>query len=533
MMASWRKFYGRKSQVTKDSQDLDVFAHQINPMLRRAEREGRSADPSEVLVEVGSGESIAERPLFREIMEEVEALPPGAGGELWTPHVDRLSRGPMPERCRIQESFKRAHIRVVTRASTYDLTSREDEARFERDLFESRSEFNQICRRMREARDELTLKGEIVTGRAPFGYTWERNRPEGLTGPYRGRLRPKPGEFELVQQIYAAAPEKSAYRIAAETGLPPTRVRQILTNPVYTGWPARHSERHCYQTPGKYGNRRLKREAWTWPEQPGDYPPAVSRTAFEAVQETLIRRYTRREKTGETDGWARDLLVFDGVAGRVSLASKRWAGRQVPVYGISGPNRSLLACASREWINRVARTHVLAALSAPTVLTAALAEYQHEQQARLSVDHAGRAAQTRSEIGRLRRRLVNLKLAFADADDLEEQRAIRTAEALVKGQLEALKAALAGQERQDTQTPAFPAVARLVSLAPSVLSRLWEQQSDHQRRLLAQELLARIVVRITPRPHPERWLREIVAAQWADWLQPFAGGLPLVKVERE
>lgn len=504
--------YLRKSRALGDSDDAELLAGHRALLTRLAEQDGCPVPGERIIEEIRSGETLRDRPRFADLLRQWQALPPGAQGLVYVMEVDRLSRGLLSERGEIQETLARAGIRVRTPGGIIDLANPDQALLYEFKGSLARHELQRYRQRVRYAWDELLRQGRVITGGKRFGYDWDYQHK---------RLIPVEPEFSVVVELFERAFTVSTHRLAVEFGIPQPTLDRILHNPVYTGWPARHLKKVRWNGPKQTSaGRWLPLDEWTWPEEPGDYPAAVSREKFLALQQVLARRFKRREKTRTTEGWCKDVVEFEGREGLlIELGSHQARGEGFLTYTTTQRQlpRSYIA---RETVHAAAREALLRALDDAGALSGLL----RQQMARESAEAASRASARDPgaitlEIEERRRRLDDLLLREQDARDAEERASIGRVRDRLREEI---------RERQrllDRSLPPAPASAELLLLLARLAEvrapgeRLWEHLTESDRRLIANGLLARIVVRITPQPKRRPWLREVVAVEYPPGLR--------------
>lgn len=492
--------YGRLSQSLGDPADLDIYAHQIEPLKRLAAADGFVTGPGDLLCEVGTGEFIQARPTFRAWLDAVEALPGGIGGVVYVTELARLSRGTLQERGRIMDALVRAGIRIRTPSRWYDLSLPDDELLFAFLSSVGRHEQGRAKERIRRKFDQFCREGRPPTGKETYGYVWDKERKTFL---------PVEPAFSVVKALFADAPHLSTYALATKYGLPRGTIYGILRNPVYCGWPARHTR--LVWRDGKRLATMLPRSEWTWPEQQGDYPAAVTRAEFERLQVILQARCDERQKPG-SDGWCRDVLVFEGAAGegRIELGSQTYQGAKYLVYELVRPDQPDLYIA-RQPVHDAAEEVVLAALSRPLTLLSAWERYREGRRAVAASDAV--PASIRAALETERRTLARLALQEAEAGP-EKARAIADAARTVEARIASLKRQLQESSRQ--QDP--PPLTRFLAEAAGGIRERWAALPAAGKRELTRCLLAAVVVRCTPAPRHVPWKREVIRVEPAAWL---------------
>lgn len=117
--------------------------------------------------EIVSGESIQNRPVMQQLLQEVSA---GTWSGVLVVEVERLARGDTEDQGAVAKAFKYSNTKIITPAKTYDPNDEFDEEYFEFGLFMSRREYKTIKRRMQSGRSQASKEGKWVGNKAPYGY---------------------------------------------------------------------------------------------------------------------------------------------------------------------------------------------------------------------------------------------------------------------------------------------------------------------------------------------------------------------------
>jgi DNA invertase Pin-like site-specific DNA recombinase len=497
--------YLRKSRP--EAKTPDVLAEHRSILARLAAGDEIPMPAEHVIEEIGTADNLADRPRFRALLSDLQTLPPGIA--LYCMDIDRLTKGPLPDRAAVYTALTTARTRIRTTDRWYDLGRPEDLFLFELKAMLGHHENNVHHKRVRVKWDEMTRKGIVLTGTAPFGYLWDRNIRN---------LIPEPEQFPIVGQMFRDALTQSTYRLGTKYGMRPSSLLRILRNPVYTGYPARHCVRHRFQgRKNAVGTRYLDRDEWVWPEQQGTYPPAVSRELFEQVQAVLKSRHRAGEKTGTTEGWCRDVIEFEGMPGRIDLGSHGRTGQRYLVYQVKGERRLYV---DRAIIHQAAQEALLEAFRAPGLAAAALAarEAIAEDEQIIRISEPNRDG-IRLQIAALRSQLDDLLVREMGASDPEEAASIARVRTMHRDTIETFQRQLSDSAPMAPESTALP---RLLKEYPHLLDdplRAWRGADATEKRLLTTAFLRRLVVRITPRPHPIPYDREVVLIEYRPWLK--------------
>lgn len=117
--------------------------------------------------EIVSGESIENRPIMQEMLEDVKH---GMWKGILVVEVERLARGNTKDQGIVSEAFKFFNTKIITPIKIYDPNNEFDEEYFEFGLFMSRREYKVINRRLQNGRISSVKEGKYVGSIPPFGY---------------------------------------------------------------------------------------------------------------------------------------------------------------------------------------------------------------------------------------------------------------------------------------------------------------------------------------------------------------------------
>ena len=237
--------YLRKSRKDMELEALgqeETLARHEAQLSALAERLGIRV--AQTYREVVSGDTIAERPEVRRLLDDV-----GAG--LWdgvlVMDVDRLGRGDSIDQGVIMQTFLYSGTLIVTPDKVYDPSDESDSEFFEIKLFFSRREYNMIKKRMQRGRVAAALAGCYSSPRPPYGY--ERYKLPDRKG---WSIRPVPECADIVRLVFnwyafgmdgqtvgtniiAARLHEMGVKTYLGYDFSPSSLQQMLRNPVYIG----------------------------------------------------------------------------------------------------------------------------------------------------------------------------------------------------------------------------------------------------------------------------------------------------------
>lgn len=505
--------YTRKSRALGDPDDPHLLSHHLAALKLLADRDRVIVPEANIRTEIGSGESIDQRPVFRALLAEWEAIPPHGGGFVYVIEPARLSRGSNAERGRILDALIRANLIVVCPDRRYDPSNPNDELLWNVVQSVDRSEVQRYKQRVALRRAEMTRNGEPTTGNPPWGYVWIKSpgQVEGRRVP--GHFAPHPERFPILLAVCREVLTTSVLALSARYGVPYGILQDTLHNPTICGFPARRYGPHHGARPWREPLHLLPREQWLWPEKPGDYPAACTLAEWEAIQLVLAERHSRKLKTGAAldDGWCRAVVRFVGHAAPVKLWSVKLGRGQVPAYACPRPGASPLYV-EREPVH-AAVLPVLQQLCCRRVIDnlAGLVAIQQQQ--------PPDPTPLRQQLARERERFARLKEDLAAPDlDAEERLALSTAERQCRRRLDKLKQDLADLAALPSFLPDATMLLPALSELAEEFEGMWNEMTGAEREAITRALVKEVPVTVIPGKWGVRWERTIGEPVLADWL---------------
>ena len=245
-----------------------------------------------VYEEIGSAETIEGRPVFQELLEEVEN---GEWDGVFVIEIERLSRGSQREQGIVGEAFVDSGTFIFTLQKIYDPTNESDMEYFDFSLFMSRREYLTIRRRLLNGKLNHCRRGEFIGRIAPYGY--DKVKIEGMK-----TLKPNEWAY-VVKMIFDLYDQGDSMRTIAKkltdkaipTPNPKSKggdnwsacsIKNILYNVVYTGkirWMNR-----IYKIEKVNGKKRKKTVRNSNPHIfKGLHAPIIEQELYDRVQERL------------------------------------------------------------------------------------------------------------------------------------------------------------------------------------------------------------------------------------------------------
>ncbi len=123
--------------------------------------------PYETRTEIGSGESIEGRPVFKSCLADLRS---GKFQAIAVKEITRLSRGSYSDAGEIVNLLNDKRIIIITPYKVYDPRNPVDARQIRFELFMAREEFEMTRERMNGAKFTYAAQGKWISGLAPFGY---------------------------------------------------------------------------------------------------------------------------------------------------------------------------------------------------------------------------------------------------------------------------------------------------------------------------------------------------------------------------
>lgn len=146
---------GEGDTLTRHKKILEDLSEKMNIPIKR------------FYSEVVSGDTIADRPVMRELLLDVQA---GLWTGVFVVEVERLARGNTRDQGIVSDYFKYSGTKIITPSKTYDPNNEFDEEYFEFGLFMARREYKTINRRLQRGRIASIKEGNYIGSTAPYGY---------------------------------------------------------------------------------------------------------------------------------------------------------------------------------------------------------------------------------------------------------------------------------------------------------------------------------------------------------------------------
>lgn len=244
----------------------------------------------EQVEEIGSGDKIETRPVFQQVLKDLEQ---GKYNAIAVKEIPRLGRGTYSDMGQIYDLLVSKRIYIITPYKIYDPQNPADARQIRFELFFAREEFEMIKERLESAKLNLAHEGKWICGATPFGFRLNDNTT---------RLEIYEEEAQIVRLIFTiyvhgletnGTKREVSFRAIASyltrIGVAtPQRanswsylsVRRIIENVAYIGTLR-------YRTRKRVGNRYFNRPQSEWIIVENAHAPIIDRETWELAQGKL------------------------------------------------------------------------------------------------------------------------------------------------------------------------------------------------------------------------------------------------------
>ena len=175
---------------------LAKHEHMIDEWVERNQPEGGPIPPGNRYREVGSGETIANRPAMKDLLRRIESPKIKA---VLVVEPSRLTRGDLEDIGYLVKILRYTKTLVITPQYTYDLTDDRDRELFERELMRGNEYLEYTKRIQLNGRLASVRSGNFIGNTAPYGYK-KLAVKEGRRTCHT--LEPHPDEAPIVKRIF-------------------------------------------------------------------------------------------------------------------------------------------------------------------------------------------------------------------------------------------------------------------------------------------------------------------------------------------
>jgi site-specific DNA recombinase len=483
--------YLRKSRADMEAEargETETLARHEAMLWELAKKQGLHIGA--VYREIGSGETIASRPVMQQLLSEVEQ---GRWEGVLVVEVERLARGDTMDQGLVAQTFKYSNTKIITPLKMYDPSNEFDEEYFEFGLFMSRREYKAINRRLQAGRIAAVKEGKYVANLPPYGYV--KKKLEGQKGY---TLEPHPEQAPVIRMIFemylagdraaAICSKLNAMKIPSAKGtfwVPPT-VRDILSNPTYIGkirWNSRPQRKKIVD--GQVIMERPRANESTWIVVDGLHEPIIDEDTFYTVQKSArelpaVRAPGKRGVKNPLAG-----LIICGKCGR-RMVRRPFSNSRQPAF---------LICSAAACTNVGSYLHLVEAR-----LLEALQDWLSKYRITIAQEDAGTDEELlKQSLERIQKELAILDKQMSSLHDLLEQGVYSIETFLERSNLLEKRIAAAQADKKRIEDELEKAALRekskeeIVPAVMEVLDLYWQLESPADRNHLLKKVLDKAV----------------------------------------
>ncbi len=335
--------YLRKSRSDNPDMTVEEVLAKHELILQEYTRNelGFDIPENQIFREVVSGETIADRPVMKQLLALLETR--RVKGVIVV-EPQRLSRGDLEDCGKIINTFRYTNTLVITPPKIYDLNNEYDRKFFEMELTRGNDYLEYTKKILNRGRQASVKKGNFIGSIAPYGY---EKIIVGTGKDAYHTLQIVPHEAEALRLMYHLFLNKGygftkIARHLDSLGIPPRKaehwspaaIKDMLENPVYIGkirWNFRKTEKHMIN--GEIMKSRPKcKNSEDYIYVTGKHDAIISTEVFQAALDKR-GRFPRIKSSNELRNPFAGLVVC-GTCGR-AMVYKSFAERHSPTGKIS------------------------------------------------------------------------------------------------------------------------------------------------------------------------------------------------------
>lgn len=320
--------YLRKSQADDPNEPIEVTLLKHKQRLLETLRKYNISEKQIVIYEeVVSGDTIAERPQMKKLLNEVTN---NSYRGVFVVAVDRFSRGDSIDQGIINNTFYFSNTLIITPEKIFDISNNEmDREQLEFGLFFSKREYNTIKKRLYSGRVEAAKQGYFTGSTTPYGYD------KILSPEKKGYILIQNEEAKIVKKIFDMALEGTGVNNIAKylnkIGIKPKRskiwspsmVSKILYRPVYYGviqWGAQKTTKKMID------GRIVKKIEYNknFDKYPGKHEPIITKDEFDEVHRIMSNKPFSKCPTNVTPVNSLAGIIYCGKCGKTMKRRPTW-----------------------------------------------------------------------------------------------------------------------------------------------------------------------------------------------------------------
>lgn len=277
--------------LRRSREDLEAERRGENTLLAQRELMVREVLPHypvsyQIYEEVASGDTIKDRPVFQQLLADLER---GLYQAIAVKDLTRLGRGSYSDMGKVYDLIRDKRIFIINSTSVLDPDNPDDLRNLRFSMFLSREEYESILFRLVQGKyNQVRHRGAWVAGVTPYGYDYNRDTRKLTPNEHADKVR-------LIYQLFVQdnlSPQAISHRLR-QLGIEspmgkehwnPQTIRRLLQNPVYKGT-VRYKRTKRLKSDGKVVLRPKEEQIIV----DRAHPPIVNLTLWNLAQEKIDR----------------------------------------------------------------------------------------------------------------------------------------------------------------------------------------------------------------------------------------------------
>jgi len=326
--------YPRKSREDVEREKEtgeDCLAAMTEMLCSACKKWGISYTKDDIMAEIGSADTIDDRPVFKEILEV--HIPSGSYQGIIVREISRLGRGNFTDAGRIYDALIAYNFYVITPHKIYDPANPADKRQIRMELFIAREEYENIKERLWEYRDAKAKKG----------FSGCRSLTLGLNS-IRGKWIIVPEEAEIVLEIFQMRAQNMSFPEIADT---------LNSRGVKTRFGAQFYPGTLYKI---INNKRyIGIHTWKGIEYPAQHPPIVPMDLWNKVHQVIQPKNSHTMSSPRDNDYLVELYCHECASRMYGWKQKRKKGEYI-LYDCSGRRDPEVKCTHIKAGNKVHKT---------------------------------------------------------------------------------------------------------------------------------------------------------------------------------
>ncbi|MBU7006356.1 recombinase family protein [Phosphitispora fastidiosa] len=306
--------YPRKSREDVEREKEtgeDCLAAMTEMLCNTCKKRSIQYTENDIMPEIGSADTIDDRPVFKEILETY--IPSGSYQGIVVREISRLGRGNFTDAGRIYDALIAYNFYVITPHKIYDPSNLADKRQIRMELFIAREEYENIKERLWEYRDAKAKKG----------FSGCRSNTLGLNSN-RGKWSIIPEEVKIVLDVFQMRAKNISFPEIADV---------LNSRGVKTKYGGKFYAGTIYKI--VTNKRYIGIHTWKGVEYPAKHPPIVPMDLWNKVHQEIQPQNTHAISSPRDNDYLVELYCHECGSRMYGWKQKRKNSEYI-IYDCSG-----------------------------------------------------------------------------------------------------------------------------------------------------------------------------------------------------